>query len=112
MKENFDEHQLIKDRIFYYLKKKDITPNRLAELSGIRQSTLSSMFNRNGVPKVDTIHAICKGLNISVRDFFDFPPYNQKQGESTDAELFEYLENVTEELEAIKQRLADKQNEK
>ncbi|MGC6767772.1 helix-turn-helix domain-containing protein [Enterococcus sp. LJL51] len=107
--EKTNEHELIKDRIYYYLEKKDITINRLAQLSNIRQSTLSSIINRQGVPRVDTIHQICRGLNITVKEFFDFPPYNKIDLDTnSEEELMNYLETVSEELRTIQERIKQK----
>lgn len=74
-----DNHDgtLFKDRLYFYMKEQNITLNRVAVLSGITASTLNNIVNRNSAPRLDTIHKICEGLNISVKDFFDFSPYNE-----------------------------------
>lgn len=73
-----NDHDLIFERLYSLLRDRNLTMNRLAVLSGIRQSTLSSLESRpTGVPKADTLRLICKGLGISVHEFFDFPPYNE-----------------------------------
>ncbi|EAC2288969.1 helix-turn-helix transcriptional regulator [Listeria monocytogenes] len=69
--------ELIINRMYMYMRERNITLNRLADLSGITASTLSNIVNRNSVPKADTIYKICVGLNISVHEFFNFPPYNE-----------------------------------
>lgn len=73
-----EHNEIIIERLYMYLREKNITINHLAELTGIRQSTLSNMVNRKSVPKIDTLYKICKALNLSVIEFLDFPPYNQK----------------------------------
>jgi transcriptional regulator with XRE-family HTH domain len=73
-----NDHELIFERLYFLLRERNLTMNRLATLSGLRQSTLSSLEARpTGVPKVDTIRLICQALEISVHEFFDFPPYNE-----------------------------------
>ncbi|MBV0929674.1 MAG: helix-turn-helix domain-containing protein [Lentilactobacillus diolivorans] len=72
------DHELILNRIYQLIRERNLTVNRLATLSGVRQSTLTSLESRpTGVPKADTIRLLCKALGISVKDFFDFPPYNE-----------------------------------
>ncbi|EUJ53836.1 helix-turn-helix domain-containing protein [Listeria fleischmannii] len=69
--------ELIVNRMYEYMREQNITLNRLADLSGITASTLSNIVNRNSVPKADTLYKICIGLNISLTEFFNFPPYNE-----------------------------------
>lgn len=72
------EHSnLFKERLYEYLRKNNLTMNRLATLSGMAPTTLSNIVNRGSAPRIDTIYKICNGLNISVHEFFDFPPYNE-----------------------------------
>ena len=61
---------------------RNIAINALANLCGIPPTTIYSMLNtKSKNPGVVTIQKICDGLNISVREFFDNP-------------LFENLEPV------------------
>lgn len=71
------EAELIIDRLYSLMRDKNLSVNRLANLAGVTQSTVSSLIYRKTVPRVDLLHALCKVLDISVRDFFDFPPYNE-----------------------------------
>lgn len=104
------ENQLIKQRISYFLHKKDITENRLAQLSGVTQSTLNGIMNKGRVPRIDTIHSLCVGLNITVREFFDFPPYNTRNlKEASESELLTYLNEVSQELNQIQEKLKNKE---
>lgn len=59
-----------KIRIKQLMKKKNISEYRLAKLSGLSQSTISNIFNRNTAPTIPTIEAICNGLGISIAQFF------------------------------------------
>ena len=43
---------------------------KLAEESGITQSTLSNMFIRKTQPTITTLTSICNGLNVSLSEFF------------------------------------------
>lgn len=72
-----DHGKKFTDRLYEYMRDKNLTLNRVATLSGIRASTLNNIVNRGSAPRIDTIYKICAGLDISVHDFFDFPPYNE-----------------------------------
>ncbi|MCH8625642.1 helix-turn-helix domain-containing protein [Lactiplantibacillus plantarum] len=71
------ESELIIQRLYDLMRERNLTVNRLATLAGVTQSTVSSFIYRQSVPKVDLLHSLCSALGISVRDFFDFPPYNE-----------------------------------
>ena len=43
---------------------------RLSVESDIPQSTLTNMFNRETLPSITTLAAICKAFNVSLSDFF------------------------------------------
>lgn len=59
-----------------------IAVNTLANMSGVAPSTIYSMLNtKSQNPGIVSIQKICDGLEISVREFFDDP-------------LFENLEPV------------------
>jgi transcriptional regulator with XRE-family HTH domain len=58
-------------RIIELCKEKGLTINKLADLSGLTQSTLDSIVNgKSRNPQIVTIYKICEGLNISLADFF------------------------------------------
>ena len=42
----------------------------LANEAGLTQSTLSSMFQRNTPPKIDTLQRICDAFGITLAQFF------------------------------------------
>ena len=39
-------------------------------MSGLSQSTIANMFGRNTIPTVGTLESICKGLGITMGQFF------------------------------------------
>lgn len=61
-------------RIDNLCKERNITINKLCTMCGITQSTLANLKVR---PKTNvstlTILRICRGLNISIKDFFHDP---------------------------------------
>ena len=53
-------------------REKNITPNKLASLCCLTQSTVQNLITgKSNNPKLLTIIRICEGLNISLKDFFD-----------------------------------------
>lgn len=66
--------QAVRERIAELCEEKHITINKLANISGITQSTLDNiMSGRNNSTTISTIQKICDGLEITVTDFFDSP---------------------------------------
>ncbi len=66
--------QAVRERIAELREEKHITINKLANISGITQSTLNNiMSGRNNSTTISTIQKICDGLEITVTDFFDSP---------------------------------------
>lgn len=61
----------VRNRILHYCEIKEITVNKLASLSGLRQSTLQDVIaGKNKNPRIDTVAQICLGLSITLADFF------------------------------------------
>ncbi len=61
-------------RIQELCAQRDLAVNGLAHLCGVPPSTIYSMLNaKSKNPGVVSIQKICDGLEISVRDFFDSP---------------------------------------
>ena len=66
--------QAVRERIAELCEEKHITINKLANISGITQSTLNNiMSGRNNSTTISTIQKICDGLEMTVTDFFDSP---------------------------------------
>lgn len=66
--------QAVRERIAELCEEKHITINKLANISGITQSTLNNiMSGRNNSTTISTIQKICDVLEITVTDFFDSP---------------------------------------
>jgi len=103
---DLDQQKQIKERIIKFSNDQNLTLNRLAELSNIRQSTLNNIMNRNTIPKVDTIKAICDGLNISVKDFFDFPPYNEQKKDTK-----QNSEELTQQVSVLYEKIMEMESE-
>ena len=62
----------ISEKILKICIEKNITPNRLASICCLTQSTVQNLINgKSRNPKLLTIIRICEGLNIDLKDFFD-----------------------------------------
>lgn len=58
-------------RIKELMEKNHFNTYRLASKAGISLSTLTSMFDKNTDPRVQTLEKICSACNISVSQFFE-----------------------------------------
>ncbi len=58
------------ERIRYFREQKNITVNKLANLSGISQSYLREIELGTKQPTVEYLEYICFGLKISLQEFF------------------------------------------
>ena len=69
-------------RIIELCNEKNIAINALANLSGVAPSTFYSILNeKSRNPGVVSIKKLCDGLEISVRQFFDSPIFDDIEQE-------------------------------
>lgn len=69
--------EIFATRIRSLCKKRNITVNKLASISGLRQSTINNIMR--GVarsPRADTLHKIANALNMTLAEFLDFDELN------------------------------------
>ena len=65
-------------RIKQLCAKEGITINRLATLSGLRQSTVDNIIRGTSKnPKVRTLHKIAVVFNMTLSEFLNFPKLNE-----------------------------------
>ena len=70
--------QAIAIRMDQVCKDKQITLNKLATLSGLRQSTLDNIARGNTkYPTLKTLHRISVGLGMTVSEFLNFAELNE-----------------------------------
>lgn len=60
-------------RLRQLMKQRGLSEYKLAQLSGIPPSTINSLFQKGNSPTIPTLEGLCKGLNISLSDFFYEP---------------------------------------
>ena len=58
------------ERIKQIMKVRGWSEYRLAKESGVPQSTLSNIFNRNYQPSIASLELICKSFGITLAQFF------------------------------------------
>ena len=69
-------------RLYQLCNERQITINKLSTISGITQSTVSDIVNgTTASARMDTIKKLCDGLEISVRQFFDSPLFDDLEQE-------------------------------
>ena len=60
----------ILEKIDYLRKQNGWSIYKLAEESGITQSTLANMFTRKSTPSIATLTQICSAFNMTLSEFF------------------------------------------
>ncbi|MGN0502248.1 MAG: helix-turn-helix domain-containing protein [Ruminococcus sp.] len=74
--------EAVAQRILELCHERNIAVNALANISGVSPSTIYSMLNQKSQnPGVVSIKKICDGLEITVRQFFDSPLFDEKEQE-------------------------------
>lgn len=64
-------------RIRHLCRERGITINKLATLSGLRQSTIDNILRGTSKnPKVRTLHKIVTVFGMTLSEFLDFPELN------------------------------------
>lgn len=58
------------ERIRRLMDHRGWTTYRLAKESGLSDGTVRNMFNRNTVPSIPTLEAICASMGITLSQFF------------------------------------------
>ena len=72
-----DYAQIIINRIVQLCRQRRISYNRLAFMCGVNQSTIDNIVR--GVtknPRIQTLHHIALGFNMTLAEFLDFPALN------------------------------------
>lgn len=79
--------EILARRIKYLCQKQGITINKLATLSGLRQSTVDNILRGTSQnPKVKTLHKIASTFNMTLSEFLDFPELNDYSIEDDDSQ--------------------------
>ena len=74
--------EAITKRILELCEERHIAINALANVSGISPSTIYSMLNEKSLnPGVVSLKKICDGIDITLREFFDSPLFDDLEQE-------------------------------
>ena len=74
--------QAVAQRILELCKNRSITVNTLANNAGIPPTTIYSILNtKSKNPGIVTIKQVCDGMDISLREFFDSPIFDELEQE-------------------------------
>lgn len=74
--------EAVAKRILELCNEKALAINALAHISGMSPSTIYSMLNEKSKnPGVVSLKKICDGLDISIRQFFDSPLFDNIEQE-------------------------------
>lgn len=93
----FEENFCIK-RIKELMEKNGYNTYRLAKQSGISLSTLSSMFEHNTEPRIETLEKICSACNISVAQFFERSSRDLSSEQSRVLDLYDSLSPKSKDM--------------
>lgn len=74
--------EAVAQRILELCRERNIAVNALANISGVLPSTIYSMLNQKSQnPGVVSIKKLCDGFEITVRQFFDSPLFDETEQE-------------------------------
>lgn len=74
--------EAVAQRILELCRERNIAVNALANISGVSPSTIYSMLNQKSQnPGVVSIKKICDGFEITIREFFDSPLFDETEQE-------------------------------
>ena len=63
--------EAVRLRILDLCEERDLTVNKLSNISGVTQSTVNNIVSgRNNSATISTIKKLCDGLGITIEDFF------------------------------------------
>ena len=67
-----DIGEAVKRRILELCREKNLSVNKLSNLSGVTQSTVNNIVSgRNRSATISTIKKLCDGMGITIEEFFN-----------------------------------------
>lgn len=77
-----DTRAAVANRILELCDERKITPNKLATISAVSQSTIKSILNGESQnPGTVTIKKLCDGFEITLGEFFSTPAFDALEQE-------------------------------
>ena len=72
----------VRNRILALCGERDITVNKLADISGLPPSSVKNIvYRKSKNPKIATITKICDGFDITLGEFFSTPEFDALEQE-------------------------------
>ena len=72
----------VRNRILALCGERDITVNKLADISGLPPSSVKNIvYRKSKNPKIATIKKICDGLDSTLGEFFSTPEFDALEQE-------------------------------
>ena len=63
--------EAVKERILELCRERNISINKLSNMSGVTQSTVNNIISgRNHSATISTVKKLCDGLGITIEEFF------------------------------------------
>ncbi len=100
----------VKARIQQLMEERGWTFYRLAKEANISWSTLRNMFKRNNDPSIYTLECICKGMGMTLPQFFDVD--NQMGLTDEQRQLIQQWSRLNDRNKRLVSELVDALNEK
>ena len=92
----------VQEKIYKLMRSRGWTTYALAEKADMTQSTISSLFRLNIVPKLHTIEKICGAFGISLSEFF-----SDEENNSAEQELLHKYNKLTERQKILAKAVID-----
>ena len=74
--------EAVKERILQLCQERDLSINKLSNMSGVTQSTVNNIVSgRNRSTTISTIKKLCDGLGITIEDFFHSELFRDREQE-------------------------------
>ncbi len=72
----------VRNRILALCGERDITVNKLADISGLPPSSVKNIvYRKSKNPKIATIKKLCDGFDITLGEFFSTPEFDALEQE-------------------------------
>ena len=100
----------VKERIQQLIDERGWSIYRLAKETNVSWSTLRNMFKRNNDPSIYTLECICKGMGMTLPQFFDVD--NQMGLTDEQRQLIQQWSRLNDRDKRLVSELVDALNEK
>ena len=84
------DNERILRKIEELMELRGMTRYRLSKMSGIKQSTLTTMLNKRSVISISSLDKICRAFGLQLSEFFAMIEENREQDGLTDFPVAEW----------------------